>query len=1192
MDYYRYSGDPAAIAHLTFQADALLDHCLTPPDHPWPRFLVSVPVKGKPYGQCDPQGMIQLDIVAEVGLALLKAHQVTGERRWLEACQHWGDLLAEKRNRVPGQPPWQRYAVADAAPWKDDKQTGGVVFLLYFFDELLRLGHRGPGDAIVAARDAGRAYLHDVLLPAWTVNDVWGRNYWDWADDVQAENVTEFAARYFLDNQTAFPHWRNDSRNILSLFLNHTSVSQQSDGEVYSGAWAFPESSGCCGRSLWYGPMELAVAFAQYGVEGDSAWGRELARRMQILATYDGHDTGVSEDKIDGGFVVNNSWFKIAHPMALKHLLATMAWLPEYFAPCRENHIVRSSAVVNSVTYGKGRIDYTTFDAPANTIDVLRLAFAPVAVTTDNGSLSRRDVLAENGFRVQSLDGGDYLVMVRHDGAKHVTIEGDDPQQVTTSAAAQSQGSWESPAASSATGQSCLASDQPRASLEWRLQGNQLRVVGSVGPDGGLADVFLDGVQQLVPIDCWNPAPRHEQVLYYRNGLSNTEHTLRITARGKGNPRASGKRIYVAGLQSSSAQGQVDCGSGQGPTESQRMVFGYPGRDDLSDKAGNFWRPGTEFVVRVGHMTDSVEQTWWTQPVSADIANTDEDDLYRYGIHAREFCVNTTVGPGTYHVRLKFAATRGLDTCENCVTVCINGQERITKMDVAATAGGPLRAADLVFNNVTPRNGIIDVAFRGGDPAAGFAGEAFVQALEVAPGPGGEGVAPVSVLVRNLLRNAGFEVQALPAEPLRVNSWTFMADPGSNATIHQESAHARAASVPAQIGTGNDAVRIAGQGHSRLSQVIAVRADAIYRGSVWVQTRDENGKGFGRGSRDAANLILEELDGQGRLLKSHRQIASRRAEPYRFVACEFRTSPATSHVRFVLDTAINGPSSHGSVIYDQCVFDGPPAPATLSGCITDRLQRPVELVLVSAGNQQVRSDKNGKFTIANLSDLTGVTVRVEKKGYYAQSKQLVVGSGENRLDFGLTELPAGNLLTNGDFELGFAEARSPNPRHGPAGTRGPWAFQFSRGVNCYIYPESIYEWRKPVIFRGKEAISHVTDGGGEIRLFQDVAANPEVELVASAWIRGLDVRGDGKGFGADPGDFAGFLIEELDAGKRVLKTHDRVGIRQGNSDFEHIEFAFVTRQDTAFVRFVLCSKIACEWSRGAAIYDDCVLLPK
>ena len=181
---------------------------------------------------------------------------------------------------------------------------------------------------------------------------------------MQAENVTEFAARYMMDNKDAFPNWRNDVRNILSLFLNHTSVCPNSAGEVYSGAWAYPESAGCCGRSLWYGPMELAVPFAQYGVEADSPWAREIARRMQILATYDGHETGVSEDNIDGGFVVNADWFKIAHPMALKHLLATIAWMPEEFAPARENHIVRSTAVVSNVQYGQSMVTYDHLRRP------------------------------------------------------------------------------------------------------------------------------------------------------------------------------------------------------------------------------------------------------------------------------------------------------------------------------------------------------------------------------------------------------------------------------------------------------------------------------------------------------------------------------------------------------------------------------------------------------------------------------------------------------------------------------------------------------------------------------------------------------------------------------------------------------------------------------------------------------------
>lgn len=1182
VDYYRYSGDPAAIAHLTWQADVLLNHCLTPADHPWPRFLISVPTKGKPYGDCDPSGMIQLDIVAEVGLGLLRAYQVTGNAEWFEACKHWGDLLAAKRNRRPGEAPWGRYANPESAKWKDDKQTGGVVFLLYFFDELIRLGHRGAGDEIVQARDAGRAWLRDELLPHWTVNDVWGRNYWDWVDPVQAENVTEFAARYLMDNQESFPHWKNDARNILSLFLNHTSVCPKSSGEVYSGAWAFPESCGCCGRSLWYGPVELAVPFAQLGVEAQDPWATELARRMQILATYDGHETGVSEDNIDGGFVVNNNWFKIAHPMALKHLLATIAWMPEYFGPAREDHIVRSTAVVDSVTYVAGGLDFSTFDAPHGTTTILRLAFEPEAVrdAADSRLPSRAD-LNENGYLAKPLPGGDYLVTVRHDGVRQIRVVGGSDDSAAWLNPGQGpfvlQGAWSSDHTTAERG----------ASMTVRFTGNQVRVTGDVGPDGGRAEVFLDGVKQLVGIDYWNPKPRAGQVVYYRNGLPNEDHTLRIVALGKGNPCSQGAKVKAGPVFCSSATGSPDFGEGGGPTGTQRMVFGYPGREDLKDSAGNLWRPGTEFVIRLGRMKDSVAESWWTTPVERPILGTAAPDLCRYGIHGREFCLNATVGPGTYGVRLKFAAARQMDTCENCVTITINGREVVRKMDVAATAGGPNRAVDLVFPAIAPRNGVIDVRFTGGDPDHGVSGEAFVNAVEVGPEIGGEGATPVCILGRNLLRDGGFE-EAIPqaGQPRAgIGTWQFTRQGAGSMRIDRESeAKTGGAGEP---GTGSDAVRISGKGHGRLVQEVVVRPERTYRGSVWVLARDNDGRGFGRSAGDSASVILEELDAAGNLLAAHPKAAVTEAGPFRYVSREITTTAKTKRVRVVLETTLGCEAADGSVTYDQCQLDGPPAPATLTGRVTDEKKRPLSAALVSAGERSVRTDADGTYRLTGFGDRTAATLRAEKQAYYGRTKRRVLAAGENRLDFALPARPGENLLSDGDFERGFPAARS--VEHGVAGDRGPWKFTFSPGVACYIYPESIYTWRQPRIFEGKEAISHVTGGGGELQLSQDVVVDPNVPLVASAWVQGLDVGGDGQGFGAGADDFAGLWIQQFDEQGYVVASHKSAGMRKATSDFERVTCTFTTSPTTVKVRFTLLSKIGCVWKQGAAIYDECAL---
>ena len=49
-------------------------------------------------------------------------------------------------------------------------------------DALIALGYTGRDGAVVKARDA--------LLPAWTVNDTWGREYWDWDNPVMCGIVS------------------------------------------------------------------------------------------------------------------------------------------------------------------------------------------------------------------------------------------------------------------------------------------------------------------------------------------------------------------------------------------------------------------------------------------------------------------------------------------------------------------------------------------------------------------------------------------------------------------------------------------------------------------------------------------------------------------------------------------------------------------------------------------------------------------------------------------------------------------------------------------------------------------------------------------------------------------------------------------------------------------------------------------
>ena len=749
VDYYRYSGDPAAIGIITMTADNVIDNCMTPADHPWPRFFISCPTKGKAYQKADPHGFIQLDISAYVGFGLVRAYKVTGNDRYWETAKHWADLLAERCNPRPGVSPWPRYANPQDVPAKDGAnldwgpksvQTGSVSLILRFLDEVIRTGYTGKNDSLLKARDAGEKYLRDVLLPKWSRDATFGNYYWDWDNPTYTFAVAGFVSQYMMDRPEVFPDWRTDVRNIMSQIYCRLSVNPESMGDVYSGAWAYPESSSCCLASLQYPIPATAAVFARYGEITKNAWASELARRQVILWTYDIHETGVVEDLINGGVYVAAIWFNCGHTWPFKSLLDHIAWQPELTGASRENHIMRSSAVVADVRYGRGRIEYRTYDAVAPCEDVLRLAFAPNSISADGKSLQKRETLSENGYSIKSLPNGDCIVTIRHDGFRNVVVEGDDPQQVAEDDRLQYEGAWTVLESPDASGGKLHVADAAGASVSIEFEGNQVRLIGRADPNGGRADVYLDGVKQLCGIDFWSPVARDQQVLCYKNGLTQGKHLLKIVALGTKNPYATGTRVYVDSVQYSAAQGEAGLGEATGPAYAQRVIFGYTNRKDYVDSKGNSWRPAAEYVMRLHGLADLEPIACWTEPKVNDVANTKDAELYRYGVHGKDFTAFFTVDPKvTYYARIKLCQVDAPAAPGKLATsIDIQGKTAVQDVDIAATAGGQGKAVDLVFNDIKPKNGVIAIRF-----SNRHGGEAIVQAIEIGPGQTEAGAKPV-----------------------------------------------------------------------------------------------------------------------------------------------------------------------------------------------------------------------------------------------------------------------------------------------------------------------------------------------------------------------------------------------------------------------------------------------------------------
>jgi hypothetical protein len=446
-----------------------------------------------------------------------------------------------------------------------------------------------------------------------------------------------------------------------------------------------------------------------------------------------------------------------------------IAWQPEIFAPPGENHIVRSTGVVKRVQYLPNRIEYVTAPTKGEQVEVFRLASEPTGITFVNPDDDQRRVQGlkrdpspgENGFVVKPLPGGDWLVEVRHTGINRLTVPLRGTRWITLEAL-EFDGNWlRMPQQELLIGSlnSFQRTHEANATVFARFEGAWLQVMGDVGPEGGLADVYLDDVRQLVPIDCWNPQPLKAQILYARGGLGNGTHHLKIVGRGQGNPASRGSEIYVNGVFHGADRSDAPPVPSAGASgEAQRWIFGYPERTDYVDSAGDAWRPATEWVVRAGNLVDTVAAAWWTARRCHDVQGTADAELYRYGAHAKEFWADFTVGPGTHHVRLKFNETRNIEPKLRAMNISINGNEVAREFDIAGTAVGKAsqkipatdpgfgrwtglgRAVDLVFNGIEPKNGVISIRFAGS-----HGGEAIVQAIEVGLGDGGGGAKAVAI---------------------------------------------------------------------------------------------------------------------------------------------------------------------------------------------------------------------------------------------------------------------------------------------------------------------------------------------------------------------------------------------------------------------------------------------------------------
>jgi hypothetical protein len=431
VSWYPYSADRRAVTTVKAMLDYHLAHGTTPKGWAWSRVPFATSCGGdRTYGRClagMPRGFYgggEPDKIGLLGLGYLRFYELTGGRRYLRAAVEGGNALARHvRAGDAKHTPWPFRVDLRTGAVLEGAQFGGlVVGPVSLLDELIRIG-AGNTPAYRRARDLAWSWMLDNQLnPDSAAWNRWSGFYEDVALNPLSRNqaVPTITAMYLVRRGADVdPSWVDHAASLVEWV--RTSFGRG----PFFGAWAIDEQlvpgrGGCCSPAgLGSTTSRWAVVNAMlYASTGDPG-ARERAVRSLNYATYfvssDGHTSCC------GRRSGNEHWFSDGYGDFLRHFNWAMAAMPEV-APKRQDHLLGSTSVVQAVTYRPLRIEYRTFDAGA--VDVLRLSFRPRRVLAGSTPLAAARDLRATGYVLEALDGGDFVLRIRHDDARRIVVTG------------------------------------------------------------------------------------------------------------------------------------------------------------------------------------------------------------------------------------------------------------------------------------------------------------------------------------------------------------------------------------------------------------------------------------------------------------------------------------------------------------------------------------------------------------------------------------------------------------------------------------------------------------------------------------------------------------------------------------------------------------------------------------------------
>jgi hypothetical protein len=312
-----------------------------------------------------------------------------------------------------------------------EEYCANVIAPIRLFDELIRLG-LGNTATYQTARQKAWAWLMTYPI----ANNVWA-NYFE---DVGAlpnslNNVNQYnpgqTARYLLEHPELDPNWLSHVTSLLGYVETTFGGTDSGEPGLQYGARVISEQMVYKYKMASHTARFAANNALLFALTGDLNAKEKAYRSLNWCSYMCRTDGVVIEGPVE--FAQNAPcWFTDGHGDYIRHFMLALGAVPEW-SPAGQNHIVRSTSVIKSVTYATNSISYTTFDVGAT--ETLRIAFTPGAVTVNSVLLPPVADLSQPGWVFTASNG---VLRIRHDTGTSVQIlaqaPGIQPPAITTGA--------------------------------------------------------------------------------------------------------------------------------------------------------------------------------------------------------------------------------------------------------------------------------------------------------------------------------------------------------------------------------------------------------------------------------------------------------------------------------------------------------------------------------------------------------------------------------------------------------------------------------------------------------------------------------------------------------------------------------------------------------------------------------------